>query len=51
MKHQLSEDECCLGHMNPEDPGQCRWCENCKQWVRPKDFDGHCEADEPSLTW
>ncbi len=43
LRHHLeSEEECNKGHISPSDPGQCRWCYLCIQWIRPKDFDGDC---------
>jgi hypothetical protein len=47
MKHNLTEEECTVGHSKFEglelvDRGQCRWCSECKSWIRPKNFDGPC---------
>ena len=45
--HNLTEEECTVGHVKFEgnelvSRGQCRWCNNCIQWIRPKDFDAEC---------
>ncbi len=60
MKHRLTEEECTMGHvkMGRNDDGelalisrgQCRRCEDCGQWIRPKNFDAECPGDGPSLT-
>ncbi len=51
-EHKLGEEECTVGHMKMErnkdgdlamvSRGQCRWCSQCIQWVRPKDFNTEC---------
>ena len=43
LRHNLTDEECNKGHISPSDPGQCRWCLLCIQWVRPKDFDSECK--------